>query len=393
MQDSGKPIPQTGVQAARPAAVSAVPAGSENALRPEGGQDSLVHAAKVCAARFRFADTRLPVNAALFDMALRWCLKDADACALSPDVASAGMAGASGMTDASGMTGVTGTGADHTSLDPLDVLQGDMKLPSLPQIVLELQQTIDNPESSACDVAAVVSRDAGLSAFLLRLVNSAFYSFPSQIDTISRAVTVVGMKQLSNMALGVAAMDAFKEAGTGRFDMQSFWKHSIAVGSIAQRLAERAKLPEPERYFVCGLLHDIGRAALCTSRPGKASRIMQVALEKRIPLYAAEAEVVGFDHARLGGILLRKWNFPFSVTMGVLHHHIPEKSEKFLEPHVVHVADIMAKALGLSSTEEAFVPPLSDEAWNRTGLSVADLQAVENELDALLADMFSVLLR
>ncbi|WBF65937.1 HDOD domain-containing protein [Desulfovibrio subterraneus] len=390
MQDSGKPISRKGVQTARPdAAVSAVPAGSEGSALPDGGHDPLVHAAKVCAARFKFADNRHPVNAALFDMALRWCLKDTEACTLSPDVAPAGVTGAPGMT---GSPVMTGAGADRTSLDPLDVLQGDMKLPSLPQIVLELQLIINNPESSACDVAAVVSRDAGLSAFLLRLVNSAFYSFPSQIDTISRAVTVVGMKQLSNMALGVAAMDAFKEAGTGRFDMKSFWKHSIAVGSIAQRLAERAKLPEPERYFVCGLLHDIGRAALCTSRPGKASRIMQVALEKRIPLYAAEAEVVGFDHARLGGILLRKWNFPFSVTMGVLHHHLPEKSEKFLEPHVVHVADIMAKAIGLASTEEALVPPLSEEAWSRTGLSVADLQAVENELDALLADMFSVLL-
>ncbi|MFV0349335.1 MAG: HDOD domain-containing protein [Halodesulfovibrio sp.] len=382
MRDSGKPIPRKGVKTDRPdAAVSAVmdgPAdsgGSGRSGSSGSGQDSMVHAAKVCAARFRFADNRHPVNAALFDMALRWCLKDVASCALSPDVDPAGA-----------------SDAEHAPLDPLDVLQGDMKLPALPQIVLELQQTINNPESSACDVAAVVSRDAGLSAFLLRLVNSAFYSFPSQIDTISRAVTVVGMKQLSNMALGVAAMDAFKEAGKGRFDMKSFWKHSIAVGSIAQRLAERAKLPEPERYFVCGLLHDIGRAALCTSRPGKSSLIMQVSLEKRIPLYAAEAEVVGFDHARLGGMLLRKWNFPFSVTMGVLHHHLPEKSEKFLEPHVVHVADIMAKAIGLSSTEEAFVPPLSEEAWGRTGLAVADLLKVEEGLDLLLGDMFSVLL-
>lgn len=339
-------------------------------------QATMDHVVSLCDRRFRYADSDHPVSGVLYDMALRWCLRNVAPCAAIPSSRPEQV-----------------KDSDHGPVDPLDVLQGEMKLPSLPQMVTELQKVINDPESSASDVAAVVSRDAGLSAFLLRLVNSAYYSFPSQIDTISRAVTVVGTKQLSNMALGVAVMDMFGDAGKGRFDIKAFWKHSIAVGIISQRLAERIGLPDPERYFVCGLLHDLGRAALFTARPVKAAVIMQLALEKGIPLYAAEAEVVGFDHAKLGGMLLRKWNFPFSVTMGVLHHHLPEKSEKFMEPNIVHVADIMAKAIGLTATAEQLVPPLSEVAWKRTGLFAADLLGVEDGLDVLLDEMFSVLLQ
>lgn len=354
----------------------------ESGVADRNGEDGvdpalLEEAGKICGKRFRFADRGHPAVEALLEMGLRWCAYDLATCADKFAVRKHIPEGAD---------------RDHDAVDPLDVLQEELTLPSLPQVVIELQQVINDSDSSASDVAAVVSKDAGISAFLLRLVNSAFYSFPSQIDTISRAVTVVGMKQLSNMALGVSVLKVFKGAKDSTLDLAHFWKHSIAVGIIAQRLAERARLPEPERYFVCGLLHDVGRVALYTVKPDKAAHILRVSRDKSIPLYAAEAEVVGFDHAKLGGMLLRKWNFPFSLTMGVLYHHLPEKSEKFKEPLIVHIADVMTKALGISSTDEWFVPPLSDDAWTRTGLTVADLYEVESGLRDMLDDMFSVLL-
>lgn len=276
--------------------------------------------------------------------------------------------------------------------DPTSLLEGDVVLPALPQVVVELQRVLGDPESSADDVAGVIRCDAGLSAFLLRLVNSAFYSFPSQIETISRAVALVGMRQLGSLALGASILDMFKAAKTPGMNVETFWKHGLAVGGIAQGLARRVGLPEPEHHFVCGLLHDVGRVLLHAECPALEDKALTLARTRCVPLYEAEARVAGFDHARLGGMLLRKWNFPFSLTMGVLCHHIPEKSERFVEPHVVHVADVMANALGICAAPGGFVPPLSDAAWRRAGIDVSDLQRVEAELGPTLEELFGMLL-
>ncbi len=340
---------------------------------PEHGL--LERAEDLCEHRFRFADRKHPAVRAMHVMGVRWCAQDLAACTR--------IAAPHAPEDGDGGTG---------TVDPLDLLRDDLALPSLPQVITELQQVIANPESSAGDVADVVSKDAGLSSFLLRLVNSAFYSFPSQIDTISRAVTVVGMQQLGTMAMGVSVVEMFREAGGNGLQLAEFWKHSLAVGRIARGLAEQAGLADAERFFVCGLLHDVGRLVLHMLKPVKAQAMLRLASQRQIPLYAAEAELAGFDHARLGGMLLRKWNFPFSLTMGVLYHHLPEKSETYLEPHIVHLADAMAKALGLCSSSESLVPPLSDEAWRRCSLTPADLYAVEADLRAELDELFGMLL-
>ena len=336
-------------------------------------EDVMLRAAALAEERFAHVDGAHPVMVALRELALPWFAREVEQGEAVVDMPDSEVAG------------------DDGQADPVDLLQGEIKLPSLPQVVIELQQVIDNPESSAEDVAVVVSRDASLSAFLLKLVNSAFYNFPSQVDTISRAVTVVGTKQLSAMAMGASVLDTFKEVPPQVLDMQNFWRHSIAVGLIAQRLAEQAGHADAERFFVCGLLHDIGRLALFSLKPAKALAILRHSRAKQIPVYAAEAQIVGFDHAKLGGMLLRKWNFPFSLTMGVLYHHLPEKSEKFIEPHFVHVADIIAKGLGISTNSGFFVPPLSEVAWQRTGLQVEALASVEKDLQEVLKEMVGVL--
>lgn len=332
-------------------------------------------ATEICEERFVFVDKAHPAMEALFALSVQWVAREI---ALGHQVGTA-----------SG--DITLTEDASSTVDPVDILQEDMKLPSVPEIVLELQKVVDDPESSAEEVAAVVSKDASLSAFLLRLVNSAFYNFPSQIDTISRAVTVVGTKQLTTMAIGASVLELFDEVPGNILDIGMFWKHSIAVGTIARKLAEFAGEDDAERFFVCGLLHDLGRLALFSVKPQKALAIVRRAKEDRIPLYAAEARVLGFDHAKLGGMLLRKWNFPFSLTMGLLYHHLPEKSEKFIEPHIVHLADIIANGLGFSTSGEYFIPPMSEEAWNRIGLSVEQLQLLEKDLYGTLQDLFGVL--
>lgn len=281
---------------------------------------------------------------------------------------------------------------DISPLDPLDILRRDHQLPALPQVFLELQQAIASTSTSADDLARIVSQDPGLTAFLLRMVNSAFYSLPMQIDTISRAVTVVGVNQLSTLAVGTSVMGLFKDVPAEVLDMEQFWKHSVACGLIARRLCRITGLGDPERAFVAGLLHDIGQLILLQTEPERATALYTRTRNRDALLFVEERDLLGFDHATLGGMLLRKWNFPSVLVSAVLEHHQPKAGQKVPEPHLVHCAETIATGLGIGSSGESLVQPPDREVWAGMGLTPERMDEMVHDLDEELAEAFAVLL-
>jgi len=254
-------------------------------------------------------------------------------------------------------------------LDPLDILRKEQQLPALPQVFLALKKAISAPNTSADDLAEIISQDPSLTAFLLRMVNSAFYSLPMQIDTISRAVTVVGVNQLSTLAVGTSVMSLFKDVPAEVLDMEQFWKHSVACGLIARRLCRITGKGDPERAFVAGLLHDIGQLIMLQAEPERAAAVLSHARGKDVLLWVEEKALLGFDHATLGGMLLRKWNFPFVLVTAVLEHHQPKKKQKEAEPGLVHCAETITTGLGIGFSGEYFVQPPDKDIWASMGLS------------------------
>lgn len=277
-------------------------------------------------------------------------------------------------------------------LDPIDLLRSEAKLPALPQVFSELQEVMGQDRSSASDLAAVISKDASLSGFLLRIVNSAFYSFPSRIDTISRAVTVIGTGRLSALATGMSLMPLFSEGLPRGTSLELFWKHSIACGVAARDLAGALEEEEPERYFVAGLLHDIGKLAMYRLKPERGQAVITLQAREERASYRIEQEVYGFDHARFGGMLLRKWNLPYPLVMGVLNHHDPKSDSGNIEPLIVHVADFTVNGLGFGSVESGCVPALAPWAWERLGLTEGVFSSVVRGLHGQCEMMFQVLL-
>ena len=277
-------------------------------------------------------------------------------------------------------------------LDPLDILRKEHQLPALPQVFLELQQAINAANTSADDLAAIISQDPSLTAFLLRMVNSAFYSLPMQIDTISRAVTVVGVDQLSTLAVGTSVMSLFKDVPAEVLDMEQFWKHSVACGLIARRLCRITGKGDPERAFVAGLLHDMGQLILLQAEPERATAVLEHARSKDVLLYAEEKALLGFDHATLGGMLLRKWNFPFVLVSAVLEHHNPKPGQREDEPGLVHCAETIATGLGIGSTGEYFVQPPNKEVWASMGLTPERMDEMIEDLDEELEEAFGILI-
>lgn len=273
-------------------------------------------------------------------------------------------------------------------LDPARLISGAARLASMPKIVDKVLQALNDPHVSYAYVGELIGKDVGLSAKLLKLVNSALFAFPEPVESISRAVSVVGINKLTSLALGVSLIDHFGPVPQNALDMRSFWQHSLACAVLARLLATASGHPEEERAFVGGLLHDIGRLVMLSSQSRLSVLAMAAAWEESAPLYETESRVWGFHHARLGGKLLTVWKFPPGLIQAVERHHDPDDQDSAL----VHLADVMAHALGLGRSGSPLAPPLSAWAWDQLELSSGALAAVAAQAQHQLADIGNILL-
>ena len=160
------------------------------------------------------------------------------------------------------------------SADVSELLRGNDNIPSLPTIFYQINEAVGDPRSSMRDIAQIISADQSLSARLLRLVNSAFFGFPSKIDTISHAVTIIGTKQLRDLALATTVIQMFKGIPNDLIQVKSFWQHSIGCGIGSRLLASFQKMANVEHFFVSGLLHDIGRLILYSNKSEDARKAL-----------------------------------------------------------------------------------------------------------------------
>ena len=243
------------------------------------------------------------------------------------------------------------------------------------------------------DIAKIIREDPGLTARLLRLVNSAFYNFPSKVETISQAVTIVGTQQLGALALATSVMNMFKGIPEDLVSMDSFWRHSIGCGLAARVLATYRREANAERFFVAGMLHDIGRLLMYTKTIDQSREALLLSKNNQDLLYAAELEVFGFTHAVVGGVMLQAWKLPNSLEEVVMYHHNPKAALKFpVETAIVHVADIIAHAMQLGSSGEVYVPPLDEEAWDSLGLPPSILSTSLDQVERQFQDAVQTVL-
>lgn len=267
-------------------------------------------------------------------------------------------------------------------LSPLEIVGRAGRIASPPVVYEKLMGVIESPGGGLADVARVLQEDPGLTTRLLRVVNSAFYSFPRRIETVDQAVRVVGTAQIRELVLATSVISLFNGIDVKHVDMESFWQHSLATGVAARVMAGYQRQPNVERFFVVGLLHDIGRLILFSEVGDDVQNAIDRSRELREPLRASERAILGCDHAQIGGALLSKWNFPASHQEAVMHHHAPELASCFpVETAFVHVADILAHALGYGSSGEYWVPTVSPNAWETLGLDPDVLPGLADDIE------------
>jgi len=244
---------------------------------------------------------------------------------------------------------------------------------SLPTIYEKLDRQINDPLNNLEDIANTLLEDAGLSARLLKLANSVLYSFPSKVDTVTKAVTIIGTNQLRDLALATSVISLFDGVDSSIIDMEEFWKHSIAVGIAARVIATYRSEPNVERFYLMGLLHDIGRILMFIQIPESMAEIIKESKTSHQPLYKLEKKHFGFDHGETGHLLLNEWKLPNVISAAVANHHYPTKSIAYNhEAAVIHIADLLINSMQLgTSSGISIISPLSNEAWNLVDLSSA----------------------
>jgi len=272
--------------------------------------------------------------------------------------------------------------ADPSALTADRLVEESPEFGSPPLVYQRLMEVINHPRGGAGDVANVIRQDTALTARLLKLVNSAFFSFPRRIETVSQAVSVVGTSQVRDLALATSVMEVFRDVPGELVDMERFWKHSLACGVAARILAGLRREANVERFLVAGILHDVGRLVLYLRAPEASRDVLTRARTESSLLYEVERRMLGFDHGSVGGALMRRWNMPLSLAEALEHHHQPLRASRYPdEAATIHLADIIATALGIGSSGETFVPPVSQAAWTQLGLDARLLPSAVEDLD------------
>lgn len=253
------------------------------------------------------------------------------------------------------------------------LIDSSQRMGTLPVVFHRLVEIINNPDASPMEVGKIVSMDAALTARLLRLVNSPFYAFASRIDSIPRAVTMVGTRQLVMLAMGATLITAFKGVPVSLVNMQSFWAHSISCGAAARQFALLCKASGTESAFVTGLLHDISRLLIFSLLPNHTLYILTEAKRRQESVHDLEKETLGFGHEDLGAELLNIWRCPKELVDRVHAHHTIPKADAPAADSVLPAANVLTQALGYGSSGEIYIPPLPSPAWEKLGLSPESL--------------------
>lgn len=240
-------------------------------------------------------------------------------------------------------------------------------LPALPTVVCELLASFGNEEMDISQLSRQISWDQALTARLLRVANSSFYGLQSRVATINEAVVLLGFRAVRSMVLAVSVNSVFRADHCPGFDPQVYIRHSVGTGLAARSVALLTGR-NPELAFTAGILHDIGELALAHCFPEQYAQVLAYREEQDCPLVVAERDIMGIDHAAVGGLLSDLWRFPSSLHSAVAEHHAPSSATAESLADITHVADAIAHSLGLSLTVGEMVMAVDPAAWRRLGL-------------------------
>ncbi len=253
---------------------------------------------------------------------------------------------------------------------------------SLPDVYFRVREVINDPDSTMSNVAEAVSYDPSITARLLMVANSPFFGMASRVETVTRAVNLLGTKHVHDIVLATSIIRSFYGISNDVMNMDVFWDNSIYCGVVARILANRSNELDSERLFVEGLLRDFGHLIMYLKIPDLAQEALVNSKQQGKELFRVEQELIGFDYAEVGGELLRQWQVPSSLVDAVWYQNEPQKALDYpLEASIINVAGFITAQRYFEQNNEALAPTTCPEAWETAGLSVEDAESVRQEAD------------
>lgn len=263
------------------------------------------------------------------------------------------------------------------------IIQDLGQIPTMPTIAAKVMQIVNDPHSSAEDVAKFISRDVALTSKVLRLANSAFYGIPRTISSVNSAIVILGFNTIRSLVLSASVLKVFpSKPGLVSFDRKAFWKHSFMVGIASRMLAQmyrRKKMIDMETAFSAGLLHDIGKIILEQYANDDYAPVLKAAKEKNLPLVMVEKSLLGMSHADVSGMLIDKWQMPNELRLPIVNHHSPLEDKDTQDMAcIVHYANHLCHVMGSGCMENETYAPLVQAVEAHLDLGLTQEQLLED---------------
>lgn len=257
---------------------------------------------------------------------------------------------------------------------------------SLPTVATQIIHVAGDSDSTADDLLHVVQGDAAITVRVLRTVNSAYYGLGRSVTNLKSAITLLGFKEVRNLALTVYVANLFKiDNGFGIYSREQLWNHLTGVASAARLIARACGRVAPEEAYLAGLLHDLG-IILIDQHLHRLFCQVVVTVSEEISTCRAEQNILDFDHAELGAHAAAKWAFPESIASAIRFHHTPERCEGESRSlvQVVALANYLCSRTGLTSIGVHNVSLPDETCFSELGISKDRLSTIWEELEPTL---------
>ncbi|MFW6288936.1 MAG: HDOD domain-containing protein [Spirochaetota bacterium] len=260
-------------------------------------------------------------------------------------------------------------------------------MPALPVSVSKVVEIANNPATSPVDLNKVISLDPVLMARVLKLINSAYYGVSTKVNSLVRAIIMLGINTVKNLALSSAVIDTIgKKQQFRALDPQAFWRHSLGVGVTSKLIArkrgiESAKL---EEYFIAGLLHGIGKIPLNNVLSDEYIEAMSIADRQRVPLYLAERQVFGFDHTFVGARIGEAWKLGNAIQDTIKYQLRPSEYDGQYADIVntTHASIYFVTIAEIGFSGDRYPERVSEHALKVLQIDETYLDEIEDEVEA-----------
>jgi len=280
-------------------------------------------------------------------------------------------------------------------MTPDSIISENLTLLSMPEIVIKLNSLLDDPNCSATDIGNEIGLDPALTVRVLKIVNSAIYNLPKQVNNIPTAISLLGNKHLRDIVMTTSVIKKFQSIPADLVNMNSFWCHSICCAIAARLIAKTCQIQTAEDFFVMGLLHDIGKLVMYLVLPDQSREVLRKIRDLNDESSDADKTKVeksffGFSHATLGRVLTQEWNMPDTLTTSIAEHHL--QFSQFTIPKdtaILKIADYISNQIQPPISLDE-IQELDQDCLDCLNINEKQLLDLQQQTDEILQETMSL---